>query len=98
MNRFRSAWFLGLFLAAQAATAQEPPRADPLAGKLVVLTAADVPLYVLKDGKWQDGGKAPRPLGPVRQATADAYRVHFGEIEGWIRKSDAILLDDAAAF
>ncbi len=98
MVRFRSAWFLGLFLAAQAAVAQEPPRADPLAGKLVVMTAPDVTVFILKDGKWQDGGKAPRPLAPLRQATADAYRVHFGEVEGWVRKSDAILLDDAAAF
>jgi tetratricopeptide (TPR) repeat protein len=98
MVRFRSAWFLGLFLAAQSALAQEPPRADPLAGKLLVMTSADVPVFVLKDGKWQEAGKAPKALAPVRQASADAYRVHFGEVEGWVRKKEAILLDDAAAF
>jgi tetratricopeptide (TPR) repeat protein len=98
MIRLRSAWFLGLFLAAQSALAQEAAPADPLAGKMVVMTAPEVPVFVLKDNKWQEAGKAPRPLAPIRQASADAYRVHFGEIEGWVRKKEAILLDEAAAY
>jgi len=98
MSPLRFAGSICLLLIAQAVTAQEPQRADPLAGKEVLLTNPEVPVFVPKDGKWVEIGKAPRPIGMVRQATETAYRVYFGEIEGWVRKAEVVLLDDATAY
>src|SRR5262249_4231976 len=98
MSPIRFALPISVLLLAQAATAQEPPRVEPLAGKLVLMTGPDVPLFVPKDGKWQQAGKVPRPLALIRQSTENAYRVFVGDRDGWVRKAEVVLLDDGAAY
>jgi tetratricopeptide (TPR) repeat protein len=98
MVRVRFGWAVCLLLAPPAVTAQEPPPAHPLAGNQVLLTRPDVPLFVLKDGAWQEAGKVPRTIALVKQANDSAYRVQAGELDGWVRKAEAVLLDDAAAY
>ena len=98
MSLIRVASLLCLLLIAPLVTAQQPPRPDPLAGKLVLMTNPEVPYFLPKDGKWQEGGKIPRPMALIRQSTDGAYRVLAGEMDGWVRKAEVVLLDDAAAY
>jgi len=91
-------WSVCLLVAAQAAPAQEAAPAPSLAGQLVLMSRADVPLFVAKDGKWQEVGQVSRPIAWVKQATEGAYHVQAGEQDGWVRKAEAVLLDEAAAY
>ncbi len=86
-----------LLVLTQAAPAGSRAPPSP-AGHMVLMTKPDVPLFVPKDGKWQEAGPASRPIAWVKQATEGAYRVQAGEQDGWVRKAEVVLLDDAAAY
>ncbi len=98
MVRGRFGWAVCLLLVARPLGAQETATAHPLAGKQVLLTRTDVPLFVLKDGQWQEAGKASRPIAVIKQANDGAYRVQDGEVDGWVRRAEAVLLDEAVPF
>jgi tetratricopeptide (TPR) repeat protein len=98
MVRARFGWAVCLLLVNWPVNAQETPAAHPLAGKQVLLTRIDVPLFVLKDSQWQEAGKSPRPIAVIKQANDGAYRVQAGEVDGWVRKAEAVLLDEAVPF